>query len=334
MCLTFGVLVAVLIAIAIFTRRIKDLSPEGRSLFLATLVVEQACVFTRLIIASLLGPALLMPIWFALFIVAGVLFLVTKHLAVMWGALLVGGFILGIFALICALGPVIWAMLHIMGLTGSGKFDRWAMKARTKLSAREKNELILALSQFASFPNLKVFSNVYVMSSWTPLRFEVIGTDLYIAKALLHGSPHLTAVLAHALGWINAGADGRLVAALRRLVVPPIYILSWCLNDTAPGNMVLRLAQGNTYVGFIATSIVNGMLALAGGGWGSYLLTPWWSKYWDSARYRHDAFAKALGQKQGMIDYLEHASFYSVPTPYILFPEEADMELRIDELMK
>ena len=104
--------------------------------------------------------------------------------------------------------------------------------------------------------------------------------------------------------------------ALRRLVVAPVYLLSWALNETAPGNMIYARTYTRVRGGSSTVSVLNGILALSGGGWGAYLLTPWWSKYWERASYRHDAFAKALGQGQGMIDYLEHHSLFTVATPY------------------
>lgn len=334
MCLLPILLIFVPLAVFFFIRRVKDVSREGRSLYLATLFVEQACVLTRGIIAFLVGPALLMPVWLILAVVAGLVFLITKQFAAITTAVMIGLVILGIFALFCAIGPVVWSMLHIMGLTGSSKFDRWVMKARTTLSDREREALVNALLQIPNATSVKMFSNVYVMASWHTERFEVIGTDLYLAKKLLHGSQHLPAVLAHALGWVNSG-DGRMVIALRRLVVPPMYLISWALNETAPGNMIMHLASGGGYAGFIATSILNAALALSGGGWGAYLLNPWWNKYWNNeAVYRHDAFAKALGQKQGLIAYLEHQSLFTVATPYTLFSEDADPEMRIDALMK
>jgi hypothetical protein len=335
MCVIPILIAATIVAIYLFTRTTKGLPKEGRSLYLATLVVEQACVITRGMIGGLLIPIILMPVWLVMLVVFGIAYLVTKQWAIMATGLTVGLVIDGIAVLIFAIGPVVWSGLHVMGLIGSSRFDRWVMKARKSLSDREKHTLVQALGQIPNVGALKMFSGVFVMASWHTERFEVIGTDLFLAKCLLHDSrKYLPAVLAHALGWVNT-ADGRLVMALRRLVVAPVYLLSWALNETAPGNMIMRSVGSQGYVGFITVSILNGMLALSGGGWGAYLLTPWWSKYWNEvAAYRHDAFAKAIGQKQGMIDYLEHHSLFTVATPYSLFAEESDVEMRIDALMK
>jgi hypothetical protein len=73
--------------------------------------------------------------------------------------------------------------------------------------------------------------------------------------------------------------DARLMLALRRLVITPMYFLSSSLGQLAPGlvSVVARMAEADTYIVSVVTWLLHLFLAAAGGGMGLLLLTLPWS---------------------------------------------------------
>ena len=126
----------------------KGLPKEGRSLYLATLVVEQACVLTRCLIGSNLSfPSSSMPLWFLIFAVVG--YSLPRNQAVGdYGNRFVRGK--------CDCRYLYPHLCHwpccLEGAPRHGfnrqfqRFDRWAMKARKSLSEREKKRFYVGRS--------------------------------------------------------------------------------------------------------------------------------------------------------------------------------------------
>ncbi len=142
-------------------------------------------------------------------------------------------------------------------------------------------------------------------------------------------------MLAHNLGHLNT-LDGRLTIALRRLVLPPVYIVSKNAGLVAPGASQI----GGVVAGAAGGCLVNGivwlislLLSLAGGGFGVMLLSPLWTPYWRLRDYEADQFAARLGQGANLIEYLKNHQVLDVPVPYI-GPVQPYSELRIDHLMQ
>jgi hypothetical protein len=327
LCLITGLVIVPTIILALFIGKTKDITQGGRFMYIMTLFMELPCIMMRFILAGIFGIPLLMPVWILGAIFFGIMFLIKRSFWIPAIALPLAGFVLLAFALACAFGPVIWSFLSLIGMKGGHRLTRFTMGAR-RMSRREKIAYGAALTHIDGIASIQAPSHVFV-TRWPDLRMMVIGTTLYIAKPLLHGegTKHLAAVLAHNLGYVNS-SDGRLVLALRRLVVPPLYLLSWAIGETAPGTMLMRKITGST----IPAWILWGALALAGGGWGCFILSPFWAKYWSDGQYVHDAFAALHGQRHQLIAYLEKQASYDVAVPYF-FPPYADTELRIDALM-
>ncbi|MDP9379002.1 MAG: M48 family metalloprotease [Chloroflexota bacterium] len=78
--------------------------------------------------------------------------------------------------------------------------------------------------------------------------------------------------------------------------------------------------------------IGSGLLALAGGGLGLWLLNPLWTWYWREREYEADRFAARCGQGPALVEYLEQHQVFDVATPYFMGTHPYT-ELRIDRLL-
>jgi Zn-dependent protease with chaperone function len=165
----------------------------------------------------------------------------------------------------------------------------------------------------------------------------VVGDALMLSRGLLEG-PHLPAVLAHELGHLGS-PDGRLTAALNRLVIHP------AIYDREPEERYRRehipLEVNDDLIFFIAIATyltlwsTKKLLAFLRGGLGLRLLRPVWGRYWREREYTADQYAATLGQADELADFLEvHALIHDHPIPFIWLTEHTHppTELRIDRL--
>lgn len=236
--------------------------------------------------------------------------------------------------LLLAAFPLVLSILSATVLPGGSLLTRFALGARTA-SKREREAIQAALSQIGAKINLshiKSPSNWFVIDSPTPNAY-VVGTTLYVTRELLRND-HLTAVVAHELGHINS-YDGRMVMALRRLVIPPVHYLSQLIRQPAPGNMVMIVAPDplQAYIQITQVWLFSLFLSLVGGGFGLWALSPLWIWYWRKREYNADEFAAYLGFGSELIEYLEEYQFFDVATPYFL-SSHPYTELRIDRLQQ
>lgn len=362
-------LVLPMTATLLFFWQTRGLPKWTRLIYGATVILEMPAVFLRFIFGGLFGFLLVIPM---AVIVGGILTLILSVLGIPTripaalppqnafpGAVIpslrtltvIGGigatiaaFFLGfvlVTALSVSIGPLIWSLLHLIfpGLPGGGWYTRWSLGARIP-SQREKlnYERALAAVRARTRKNFTVPSHMFVMEGMKEQAF-VIGTVIYISKMALHPMPgsddpsrHLEALLAHTLGYVNS-ANGRLILALRRLVVPPMYLLSYFAGETAPGNFMIRFAAGMAGAsGAVTVWIISFVLSLAGGGVGELLLSPFWGGLFGRAIYSCDDWAAEAGYAQELIDYLEfHDGLFDIAVPYLLRPR-VFAELRIDRL--
>jgi hypothetical protein len=338
--------ILIVTAFVLFVARTRGLSAGGRALILATWFLEIPAVFIRFFIGGLFGFILLGVFWSLLAFAAAVVLTIgyaigavqqDLPLYALGSSLLVGGaglagsvLILLASALTASLGPPVMSLLRLLGLRGGAWFDAWAMGAR-KPSQREMDAYLAALTiACGNRDDIQVPDRIYVLDGYEEQGF-VIGRVLYLGRPLLHGSPHLIAVLAHQLGWINS-ASGRVVMALRALTVPPVYLLSYVLEQTAPGAVALRVAAGGGYAGAVGAWVASFLLAVASGGIGQLILYPFWVGFFRQATYEADAFARALGHRHALVAYLEHHEHFDVAVPFFFTPRPY-CELRIDRLL-
>jgi hypothetical protein len=336
------------VGLVLFFARTRGLTRKGKFLYAATIFLELPGVGARFVFGGLAAPFLLFPIWLAFALIAAITFLVvyvtTRNLQSVLHALLglgvmfqfVGVLLMLLIALAVSWGPVIWSYLNLIGLRGGYRATAWSLGARV-MSERETQVYMQALTliRTSAQRNFIAPTHVFVLDGLEERAFT-IGTTLYIGRMPLHpakGGRHLTALLAHELGLINS-IDGKLVLALRRLVIPPLYLLSYAMRQIAPGNFSLSFSQGaGGYVFGVTAWVLTIMLALAGGGIGELVLYPLWVSYWRDSVYRADRWVAECGLAQPLIDYLENHEVFDIAVPYFFTPQPY-VELRIDRLMQ
>jgi hypothetical protein len=326
----FGVLIAVA---ALFIAKTRDIGNEGRALYLATFIAEFASIPARMFVGAIFAPFVLFIPAIPLFIVGAVIYAITQNMIVVWVTGIALATVAFLYFFVIGVYPHVRSLLYVLGMTGGvGWIMRKLMRAR-RLSEREMVKYLASLSllQLNAKVKLRAPTAVYVIPGDIPY-IEVIGTEVYITKTLLHDNDrHLTACLAIALGYVNS-ADGRLVLALRRFTSLPFYLISWAARETAPGQLIFTAGAPGGLGGMIATMLLYGVLTLAGGGIGSFMLSPIHAEYWKRAHRRHALYGANLGQRQAIINYIEEFQVYRVPVPF--FSPEEDGELLIDELLK
>jgi Zn-dependent protease with chaperone function len=178
----------------------------------------------------------------------------------------------------------------------------------------------------------------------------VCGDTLMLSRALLE-MDHLPAVLAHELGHLGS-PDGRLTAALNRLVffsLPFGKATTGARANTPATHGRHGEHEGDRQMRWSPDPVINEVLdltwrtcrllfkatLLAKGGFGLWITSPLWGRYWRQREYAADLYAAHLGQADEFADLLEvHALIHDRPMPFIwLTDTDHDFtELRIDRL--
>ena len=143
----------------------------------------------------------------------------------------------------------------------------------------------------------------------------VCGSTLMLSRGLLE-TDHLPGVLAHELGHL-ATPDGRLTAALNRLVIKPPPVRSEPKDEQRAD--VTILADDRIMLGLFGLRVT----------------APAWSAYWRAREYKADEYATSLGQADELADFLEiHALIHDHPVPFLWLTEHTHppTELRVDKL--
>ena len=228
--------------------------------------------------------------------------------------------------------PLIFSLFSYRLLPGGYILTRFALGARDP-SLREREALKAALEEVTNGAPPKTIAPTkwFVVDTQEANAF-VVGTTLYVTRELIR-SDFLARLLAHELGHLNS-SDGKLILALRRLILPPVYLMSQSGGQIAPGTVIVVRGESDTtaYLRSAAVWFVSFLLSLAGGGFGLWLLSPFWVWYWRGREYSADQFAASCGFASGLIEYLERYQFFDVATPYFL-SSHPYTELRIDRLM-
>jgi len=235
-----------------------------------------------------------------------------------------------------ALIPTGWSILALITPVGGGWWWRQNMGGREP-SERERiaYQDALELLHHRGGEPLVLPSEWFVIDSPQP-DAAVCGSALMLSRGLLEGE-YVAAVLAHELGHL-ASSDGRLTAALNRLIIHP------------PPRAEREEGQGRDLVivggdrALLTMTFFGGLLwlarsavAFAKGGFALKLLAPAWGSYWREREYAADLYAGALGQAEELADFLEvHALIHDHPVPFIWLSEHSHppTELRVDRLRR
>jgi len=237
-----------------------------------------------------------------------------------------------------ALIPTGWSILALITPYGGGWWWLTNMGGRQP-SERERvaYEDAIGLLQASSSLPLRLPSLWFVVDEPQP-DAAVCGDALMLSRGLLE-SEHLAAVLAHELGHL-ATSDGKLTAAINRLIINPLPKLRHRQEPERQGNRVI--IAGNSLLLTITLFgavlwLARWMVWFARGGLGLIITGPFWGAYWREREYTADQYAATLGQAEELADFLEiHALIHDHPVPFIWLTDHTHppSELRIDRLRK
>jgi Zn-dependent protease with chaperone function len=255
----------------------------------------------------------------------------------LWSGLFVLSETAQLVILLLAWGPVVLSLFALTFPTTGAYLTRWSFGARDP-SRREAAKILEARNFIlANTPpalaDYQLPTSYFVIDDRTENAFA-LGTTVYLTRSLVK-SEHLAPLLAHEIGHINNG-DGRMQLALRSLVLPPFYLISRSLGQVAPGAVLTSVATFNAS-GCLAMGLllsISGLLSIAGGGFGLWLLTPFWTSYWREREYAADRVVQKFALGMELVTFLEEREqVFDVAVPYFLSPKPPT-ELRIDRILK
>ncbi len=248
--------------------------------------------------------------------------------------------------------PTFWSMIALISPIGGAWW--WRTRAggrepsmREQLAYQDAVELLQAnAAQPLALPE-----RWFVLDTPQP-DAAACGSTLMLSRGLLE-TDHVPAVLAHELGHL-CGPDGRLTAALNRLVIfsspfgrSGVEGGEHQRPSQPRGHGITRLQEAHKrFVGPTDLDPVIDMMygylkilfflsLFAKGGLGLWLTRPAWGRYWREREYKADAYAAGLGQAQELADFLEiHALIHDRPIPFLALTDTDHpfTELRIDKL--
>ena len=234
------------------------------ALYTATVLIETPVIFVR---------------WLLAFALAAVVLLVLHHSTI-------GATGLAQLALI----PTAWSVFALVTPFGGGWWWKQNLGGREP-SEREQTAYQDALDMIRhhTLVPLREPSGWFVLDTPQP-DAAVCGHTLMLSRGLLE-SEHLAAVLAHELGHL-ATSDGKLTAALNRLVIHPP-------PKPAEPQLSMRRTLIPTDDRTLLTITLLGALlwvlrklvVFAKGGLGLRLTAPFWGSHWREREYTADQYA-------------------------------------------
>ena len=278
------------------------------ALYAATVLIEAPVIFAR---------------WLLALALAALVLLVLHHSVAGAGGLAQ-----------LALIPTAWSLVALITPFGGGWWWRQNLGGREP-SERERTAYrdALDLLRHRTLMPLREPSGWFVLDNPQP-DAAVCGHTLMLSRGLLE-SDHLPAVLAHELGHL-ASTDGKLTAALNRLVIHPPPKPA----EREPAKRSALILSDDRAL--LTVTILGALLwclrktiVFAKGGLGLRLTALFWGSHWREREYTADRFAAGLGQAVDLADFLEvHALMHDHPVPFVWLTEHTHppTELRIDKL--
>jgi Zn-dependent protease with chaperone function len=236
-----------------------------------------------------------------------------------------------------ALIPTGWAIFALVTPLGGGWWWRANMGGRDP-SERERTAYNDAIELLQAHTNMPLWlPSLWFVTDEPQPDAAVCGETLLLSRGLLENE-YLPAVLAHELAHL-ATSDGRLTAAINRLIVNPLPKTRE--KQERQGNNVVvlgteRLLLAVTLFGATLWA-ARLVIRFARGGLGLRFLGAAWGGYWREREYTADQYAATLGQADELADFLEvHELIHDHPVPFIWLTEHTHppTELRINQLRK
>jgi Zn-dependent protease with chaperone function len=243
-------------------------------------------------------------------------------------------------------GPILYSLLVMSGMPSGHGLVRHAFRARHPTPAelqRIEATYDRILSPHASRPHHTFVIDTPGINAW------VSGTSLFIKSDLLR-THYLAPVLAHEFGHLHS-LDGRLVLALRVLVIPGAFTLSRLLLALLyllqrfilfVTNALVRAVGGGHRLVAVLQVLFNVFLDMlpylliifAMGGVGPKILGRLWCRYFIRREYRADAYAAKLGQGPLLVELFRQLMLIDVEVPWSKCPTHPTTAQRIQRLVE
>lgn len=242
-----------------------------------------------------------------------------------------------VWVLMWSVGPLLLSFFQMLGWPGPTWLTAILIGADNP-SERERNKYHSAagfIKTRGSAVHWKYPKNIKMLARTDDILFTIGGT-MFISETAIK-QDNFDMLLAMELYYYNKG-ESRITLALRSFVVLPFYILSRIGGSYAPGNIMTSFAkatdQADVYILGITSAVINALLALAGGGFGLFLTTPYWMARERGVIHKADWYGGELGYRQEIIAYLDGKSAIPElrPIPYFLSPE-VRAEIRHDRIV-
>lgn len=248
-----------------------------------------------------------------------------------------------LFAFIIGFAPILWSLitLWIPGLSTGAEEARKLGARRPVEALGEVQAIDTALGDLRAVAtaNKTPFSEpvaVLVSPHMFPGAYTV-GRIIYLHSGLFKTN-YLKTALAHELGHLTY-KDGRLLLALRRLIIPLAY---WFGIDRSPkpagllsGGRVYNVDMGDDAAMYYKMKTLSTKMTMAFlmGGLGLLYRSMQWADAWKVKDFRADAFACKLGEGQNLKQFLSEYQELETAQPYLLVGRPYAAE-RIEQITK
>lgn len=235
-----------------------------------------------------------------------------------------------LFAFLVGFMPILWSLLTlVVAEWASGRSEARKLGARRPTAVLGEDQAInRALSELLETARQKGIT-LYKPLSVTPVMVidnplpnsYTVGRVMYLTSGVFK-TPYVKTLLAHELGHLRA-RDGRLLLAMRRLIIPLAY---WIGIDRNPkpigslgGGTTHRVEVGDDAALYYKMKTLTTRLQLSFwlGGLGLLFKAQDWADAWKIKDYRADRVACLLGEGLNLKQFLSEYHELETAQPYL-----------------